>query len=72
LSLHEVTRWVPHSLTSQQKELRVNISSEHFQRYQSDPDMLNRIIAIDETWIKSYDPLDESQSREWRYPAEQS
>ncbi len=65
-------RWVPHSLTSQQKELRVNISSEHLQRYQSDPDMLNRIIAIDETWIKSYDPLDESQSREWRYPAEQS
>lgn len=72
LGLRKVAaRWVPHSLTSQQKELRVNISSEHLQRYQSDPDMLNRIIAIDETWIKSYDPLDASQSREWRYPGEQ-
>ena len=72
LGLRKVAaRWVPHSFTPQQKELRVNISSEHLEIYRSDPATLNRIIDIDEVWIKIYGPLDVSQSREWRYPTEQ-
>jgi hypothetical protein len=31
---------------------------KYLNRYQSDPDFLDRLIAIDETWIKSYDPRD--------------
>lgn len=65
------SRWVPYALTESQKELRVNISREHLQRYRSDPEFLNRIIAIDETWIKSYDPADDTSAREWRYPGEE-
>lgn len=72
LGLRKVaSRWVPHSLNSEQKEIRVNISAEHLERYKSDPNILNRIIAIDETWIKSYDPKDAKQSRKWRYPGEE-
>ena len=43
------SRWVPYNLTLAQKQMRVNISTEHLNRFRSDPDMLDRIIAIDET-----------------------
>jgi hypothetical protein len=33
----------------------VNASAEHLERYNNNPDILERIIAIDETWLKSYD-----------------
>jgi hypothetical protein len=58
LGLRKVaSRRVPHFLKSEQKELSVNISAENLQRYEGDHHILNMIIAIDETWIKSYDPL---------------
>jgi transposase len=72
LGLRKVaSKRVPHFLKPEQKELRANISAEHLQRYEGDHDILNRIVAIDETWVKSYDPLDASHSREWRYPGEE-
>jgi transposase len=64
------SRWVPYALTHAQKELRVSTSQEHLKRSREDPEFLDRIIAIDETWIKSYDARDASSSREWRYPGE--
>ncbi len=64
------SRWVPYNLTLEQKQMRVNISTEHLIRFRSDPDMLDRIIAIDETWIRSYDPKDPQSSREWRLPGQ--
>ncbi len=39
-------------------------------RYQSDPSILDRIIAIDETWLNSYDPLNPQSAAEWRLPGE--
>jgi len=45
----------------------VNICTEHLERHNNDPDFLNRIISIDETWIKSYDPKGAARAREWRY-----
>jgi histone-lysine N-methyltransferase SETMAR len=52
------TRWVPHHLTPTQKRSRVDICAEHLEKYNSDHEMLDRIIAIDETWLKYYDPKD--------------
>jgi len=43
------SRWVPHELEPGQKESRVQICSEHLERFNNNPDILRRIIAIDET-----------------------
>jgi hypothetical protein len=59
---------VPYELKPEQKELHVNICAEHLQRYNNNPDILERIIAIDETWLKSYDSKDAKSSRQWVLP----
>jgi hypothetical protein len=63
------SRWVPHELKPEQKELGVNISAEHLERYNNSPDILERIIAIGETWLKSYDPRDVKSSCQWVLPS---
>ncbi|CAG2164688.1 unnamed protein product [Oppiella nova] len=37
-------------------------------RYQRERGFLDKIIAIDETWLKSYDPQDPRQTSEWLLP----
>jgi len=65
------TIWVPHELTPVQKQKRVDIRVEHLERYNNDSEYLERIIAIDETWIRSYDPKDPFNSRQWRLPGQE-
>jgi len=43
--------WVPHELTPEQKEVRETISFANLRRMRKDPDLLTRVMAIDETWI---------------------
>jgi hypothetical protein len=64
-------RWVPHELNPAQKVSRVKICEEHLKRYKADPEMLKRIIAIDETWVRSYDPRDRESSKQWRLPEQE-
>ncbi len=64
------SRWVPHDLTPTQKQMRADICAEHLERYNGDNGILGRIIAIDETWIKSYDPSDPFSSHQWRLPGQ--
>ncbi len=64
------SRWVPHDLTPAQKQLRADICTEHLERYNGDNGILSRIIAIDEMWIKSYDPSDPFSSHQWRLPGQ--
>jgi len=64
------SKWVPHELTPNQMENRREICAKLVNRYSDDPSFVNHIIAIDETWIKSYDPTDAQLSREWRLPGE--
>ena len=61
-------RWVPHELNPAQKEARVEICQENFDKYKADKTILDRIIAIDETWVKSYDPRDSQSSKRWQLP----
>ena len=50
-------RWVPHMLAESEKHQRVNIARKLLKRYGEDGDeMLQRIVAIDETWIQSFIP----------------
>jgi hypothetical protein len=55
----------------EQKARCTNISTEHLESYHNDLDFLDKSIAINETWIKSYDPQDAARAREWRYPDEE-
>ncbi len=62
--------WVPHELTEDQRALRANIALDHYQSWTDDNSILDRIIAIDETWLKSCDPQDDYASRQWVFPDE--
>lgn len=64
------SRWVPHELTDRQRQSRYNIASKHLARYQREPSFINKIVAIDETWLKSYDPEDDRQTSEWLLPGQ--
>ncbi len=64
------SKWVHHELTDRQKHSRYNMASKHLARYQRAPSFLNRIVAIDETWLKSYDPEDARQASEWLLPGQ--
>ena len=62
------SKWVPHELTDAQKWLRYDASRTHLERYEREgDDFLWRIITIDETWAKSYEPQLKRQSDEWRH-----
>ena len=58
-------RWVPHMLSESEKHQRVNIARKLLKRYGEDGDeMLQRIVAINETWIQSFEPELKRQSSE--------
>ena len=59
-------RWVPHMLSDSEKHHRVKIARSLLHRYGKEGDeMLQRIVAIDETWIRSFEPELKRQSSEW-------
>lgn len=64
------SRWCPHELTATQKQARYAIAGKHLARYQREQGFLNRIVAIDETMLKSYDPKDDRQTSEWLLPGQ--
>jgi transposase len=66
------SRWIPHELTPRQRQARYCIAGKHYARYQQDYRFVDRIVAIDETWLKSYDPEDSRQSSEWLLPGQKA
>jgi len=51
-------------------QARMNIAGKYLARYQRESGFLNKIIAIDETWLKSYDPRDSKVESEWLSPGQ--
>ena len=52
LKLRKVTsRWVPHNLTIDQKQQRVNICRENLKRFREGSARVSDIVTGDETWI---------------------
>jgi hypothetical protein len=68
------SRWLPHELTERQMNARHHIASKLLARYQREGDrnFIDKIIAIDETWVKSHDPQDSRQSSEWLLPGQKA
>ena len=59
---------VPKNLTADQKLKRFQDCSDTVERLKDDPDLLNRVITCDETWIFQYDPETKWQSMHWKTP----
>ena len=58
-------RWVPY-MPSESEKTNLNIARKLLKRYGEDGDeMLQRIVAIDETWIWSFEPELKRQRSEW-------
>ena len=62
-------RWLPHRLTPEQAERRLTIAAQLLYGYDSEGrNFLERIAAVDETWIRSYELEMRRQSTEWHTP----
>lgn len=63
-------RWVPHNLSDSEMDTRAKICRQHMRRYNTEQDnFLDRIVTIDETWIRSFEPELKRQSNEWHTPS---
>jgi histone-lysine N-methyltransferase SETMAR len=58
-------RFVPHSLTPEQREDRVTSCQDMIMMANADKNFFNKIIMGDETWCFAYDPETKRQSSEW-------
>ncbi|KAJ4437424.1 hypothetical protein ANN_17568 [Periplaneta americana] len=62
------TRWVPWDLSEAQRWIRYDTAQTQLVRYDREgDDFLRHIVAFDETWARSYEPLLKRQSNEWRH-----
>ena len=59
-------QWVPHSLTMEQKHIRMRLSQQHLERFKKDKvDFVRRFITMDETWVYHHDPESKQEAKEW-------
>ncbi|GFT07732.1 histone-lysine N-methyltransferase SETMAR [Nephila pilipes] len=61
-------RFVPHTLTTEQKEHRIASSEDLIDAADEDPNFLKTIVTGDESWCLEYDPETKRQSSEWTIP----
>lgn len=61
-------RWIPHDLNRGNKQTRIDYCEENLRMYHASSDMLDRVIALDESWIRSYDPQDKESAKRWCLP----
>ena len=60
-------RWVPHDLSGEQKCRRVEIAQQLLYRFREEgKNFLQNLVAIDEIWIRDFEPELKSQSSECR------
>ncbi|PNF15400.1 hypothetical protein B7P43_G00941, partial [Cryptotermes secundus] len=61
--------WVPHTMSEVQQWQRHAIAQDLLDRYQREgDDFLGRIVTLDETSARSYEPHLKRQSNEWKHP----
>ncbi|EFN62716.1 hypothetical protein EAG_00041, partial [Camponotus floridanus] len=62
-------QWVPHSLTMEQKHIRMRLSQQHLERFRKNKkDFVRRFITMDETWVYHHDPESKQEAKEWCEP----
>ena len=61
-------RCITHEISEVQHWQRYAVTQVLLDRYQRErDDFLGRIVAMDETWARSYEPILKSQSNEWKH-----
>lgn len=61
-------RWIPKTLSTDEKNMRFCCSMENLQRFLAEGNsFLDRIIAADETWVHHYTPLSKRASLTWKH-----
>ena len=60
------TKMASRLLNDRQKEHRVQVCQDILKRLETEPDLLSRIVAGEESWIIEYDSLTKQQSPEWK------
>ena len=61
-------KFIPKLLSDEQKQHRLQVAQEMINRSKNDPDLLNRVITGDESWVYGYDPETKAQSSQWKSP----
>ena len=61
-------KFVPRSLTDDQREQRQTIARDLFERSCEDVQFLKSIVTGDESWVYGYDPETKQQSSQWKGP----
>lgn len=60
------SRWIPHFLTQEQKDTRVDWCKFMLKKLdEGDSRQVSYIVTSDESWIYSYDPFTKQQSTQW-------
>ncbi|UYV71932.1 K02A2.6-like, partial [Cordylochernes scorpioides] len=63
-------KFVPKLLNCHQKQHRMNIANEMLDSVRNDPNLLQRVITDDESWVYGYDVETKAQSSQWKLPHE--
>ncbi|UYV78777.1 hypothetical protein LAZ67_16002713 [Cordylochernes scorpioides] len=63
-------KFVPKLLNCDQKQHRMNIANEMLDSVRADPNLFQRVITGDETWVYGYDVETKAQSSQWKLPHE--
>ncbi|XP_035234280.1 protein GVQW3-like, partial [Stegodyphus dumicola] len=62
-------KWVLHSLTMEQKHIRMRLCQQHLERFKKNKsDFIRRFITLDETWVYHHDPESKQEAKEWCEP----
>ena len=61
-------KFIPKLFLDEQKQHRLQVAQEMINRSENDPDLLNRVITGDESWICGYNPETKAQSSQWKSP----
>ena len=66
LGIHKLTaRWVPKSLRKKQMATIASVYSALLKRFRSkEDDFLSRLVTVDVTWVRYYEPENKAQSRQ--------
>ena len=65
--------WIPKMLNTDQKRLRVECCKQLLKRFEREGEkFMDRIVAVDETWISLYTPDTKAQSTMWKTPGSPS
>ena len=61
-------KMVPKLLNDDQKMRRMQVCQDILENFDSNPDVLKKVITGDETWVFEYDPETKRQSLHWKIP----